>query len=305
MPGSATMGGSVWRPPKTLGVIVGAVILATIIGIEALLLHEMSRQQPGIGLYLTGVLFIASVPLLGLWLYWFYELIGLHYRIDRNALYISHRTSTQVIPLGDITRVVLGNETHITEDLRGVGWPGYIKGRLQIDGIGEVLVHSTEPLDRQVIVATSAASYGISPHDVAGFLENLDELQQLGPVRILQQKREYAPLIALPVWHDKRVWLAVSLGLVANAALFGLVLGRYAALPLRLPLHFDVSGHADRIASREWVLVVPTIGTLALVANTLMAIVLHYRERLAAYLLAAAGLGIQALVWMAGLSILG
>jgi len=83
-----------------------------------------------------------------------------------------------------------------------------------------------------------------------------------------------------------------------------MISGRWETLPERIPLHFDAQGIVDRIDSKSGLLIVPTIGALTLVANTLLGVLLHRHERLGSFLLAFCALGIQCVLWMAALGIL-
>lgn len=300
----------VWKPAKAVGLIVGFVIVLTIIGIEAFVIQSMSGQRLGMDLYFTALLSALGIPLLVLWVYWYYELLALRYTLDRNALVITCGTSRRIVPLNTIQRIVRGSdisssgEIIISQGFRGVGWPGYLKGHIHLADLGLLLVHSTEPLPRQLVVVTESVCYGISPKNPERFLEDYARRRALGPVQQLAQGREYASLVILPVWRDWLFWSAVILAIVANVALFGLIMNKYGALPERIPLHFDAQGEVDRIASKAWLLVVPGIGALTLGINALLGLLLHKYERLAAYLLTGTALSVQAVLYLAAIGIL-
>jgi len=292
------------RPSKTLGLSVGAVVLLAIVALESYMIASLPRQRPGVGLYLCVLLVLGGLVILALWLRACLELYGLCYRMDRNALAIGSWLVSHVIPLSAITRIVDGVDTPDSPPFRGVAWPGYISGQSDVPGLGHVTVCSTEPLDRLLFVVTPTAVYGISPRHRDEFLQDLHTLQGLGPVRILRPQTVRAGIVSLPLWSDRLLWGAIIAALMACLALFGLVLAQYDALPQRVPLHFDVGGAADRIAHKGWVLLLPAIGAVSWLANSAIAVLVHNRERLAAYMLVATSLGVQALVWMAVLHIL-
>jgi len=108
----------------------------------------------------------------------------------------------------------------------------------------------------------------------------------------------------LRVWRDRWFWGIIVLAFAANAVLFGLVSRLYAYLPERMPLHFDALGQADRIAAKSGILVIPGIGMLTLAVNGLLSLLIYQRERLGAYLLAVIALAVQAISWLAAISIL-
>jgi len=292
------------RPSKALGLSVGAVVLVIIVALEGYMIASLPRQRPGVGLYLSVLLVIGGLVILALWLRACIELFGLSYRLDRNALAIGSGLVSHVVPLGDISRVVDGVESQQAPPFRGVAWPGYVSGQCSVPGLGTVTVCSTEPVDKLLFVVTSSAVYGISPRDRRGFLQDLQTLQNLGPVRALRPHIVRASIVSLPLWSDRLLWGAIIFALMACLALFGLVLARYDALPQRVPLHFDVNGAADRIAYKGWVLLLPAIGAFSWLVNSIIAVLVHSRERLVAHMLVATSLGIQSLVWMAVLNIL-
>ncbi len=294
-----------WKPDKTLGLGVGLVVVLVIIGMEAFLLQSMLDQPPGLNLYVMALLFVLSVPLLVLWLYWYYGLVTLRYTMDRDALVIACGASRYVVPMDAIQRVVRGDEVAISQGFRGVGWPGYLMGSLRLRELGLMLVASTEPVERQLIIVTERMCYGVSPRQPEQFIADLAARQALGLLHPVEQAVTYVSFVAAPVWRDRWFWGAVILAFVANAALFGLIALRYPALPERLPLHYDAQGVVDRVGFKSGLIVVPTIGALAWMVNGLLGTILHGRERLAAYVLAGMGVLLQVVLWVAALNIMG
>lgn len=294
-----------WKPAKTLGLAVGLMIILTIIGIDAFFIQNMIGQRLDFNLYVTALLFVLSLPLLALWIYWYYTLISLDYYLDRNNLIIACGIVRHIVPMQKIQRIAPGSEFISLSGFRGVGWPGYLMGRMRLRGLGTLIVHSTEPLPRQLIVVTDTLAYGISPQEAPQFLEDYARRRALGVIEPVNQTTEYAPLAAMPIWSDYWFWLLSIASFMTNAALFGWIINRYARLPALIPLHFNAFGEVDRIAAKSGLLVVPIIGALTLGVNSLLGLALHRRERLAAHLLVAITLGIQAILWLAAMSILG
>jgi len=294
----------IWKPTKVLGAIVGLIILLTLVGVDVFLIDNMLHQGLGLNIYFTALLFALSLPMVAIWLYWYIGFLSLHYHMDRNALTIASTAGRQVIPLQMIQRIVPGSQLAISQNFHGIGWPGYLKGTMRLKNLGPLLVHSTEPLERQLVVITDTACFGISPMRQQQFLEDFGVRRLLGPIREVKPMLERGRLTTWPIWRDRWLWVILLTALVANAALFGLIAERWAGLPERLPLHFDVQGMVDRIDAKEGLLVVPTIGALTLLVNTLLGGLLHRKERLASFLLAFSALGIQWVLWMATLGIL-
>lgn len=294
-----------WKPNKTLGIAIGLVIILTTAAIAAYLAQSTFSQPFGLSLFFTGLFFILSLPLLGIVCYWFYGLVTLTYRLDRSQLLILCGNWRYTIPLASITRVASGSQLSGTKVFRGVGWPGYLMGRYQtIDG-SLLLTHSTEPLERQLIIFTPQASYGISPREMNAFVAEMRIMLAEGATRVVQDGRELATLGALPVWRDLWFWGGVLLGAIANLTLWGLIASLYPGLPNRLPLHFDPRGRVDLIGPREGLLIVPLIGSMATLVNGFLGMVVHHRERFAVYLLLGVNLLVQIMSWIAALRIIG
>ena len=293
-----------WKPAKTLGLVGGLVIMLTIIGVDLFLVQSAVGQTLSLNLYFTVLLVILSIPLLILWAYWYFGLLTLRYQLDRNALTISCGTSKHVVPMEAIEAIVPGREVRVRQGFRGIGWPGYLLGRVYLEDLGLLVVHATEPLERQLVVVTSTICYGISPRDPARFLEDLATRRALGPTRPVPQIAEHSWLASLPVWRDRLFWGGLTLAAVTCIALFGLLANRYGMLPERIPLHFDATGEVDRIAAKDSLLVIPWIGALALGANGFLGVLLHRRERLGAYLLLAMAFMVQVVLWVAMMRIL-
>ena len=294
----------VCKPAKLLGLCVGLVLIIALLGIDVFLVHTMIAQPVDLNLYLTALLFALTLPLLAFWAYAYYGLASLQYHIDRNGLVISCGGVHHTVPMEAIRRIIPGREVTVSRDFRGIGWPGYLTGRIRLRGLGWIITRSTEPVERQIIVATDTMAYGISPKDPEQFLEDLAVRRSLDPVRRLEESTRRASLASWPVWHDIWFWLALLLPFLACAVLFGLVVGYYDTLPGRIAIHFDASGQVDRIAPKSRLLLVPAIAGLASLANGLLGLSLHNRERMASYLLLLATWVVNAVIWLAVLDIL-
>lgn len=294
----------VWKPAKGLGIIVGLLFAITIIGIDIFLVRGMIGREIDLNLYISALIFILSLPVLGLWAYWYYSLLTLRYTLDRNALTIVCGFSRHIVPMEAIKRIVTGKEVTIAEGLRGFGWPGFLMGYLRLKDLGLLLVYSTEVIERQLVVVTDSICYGISPRDAQLFMADYTTRRTLEPIRTLEQTVEYAPIALLPIWRDRWFWGMILLAFVANIILFGVVARAYGGLPERIPLYFDVQGRISRIAPKIGLLIIPSIGAMTLATNGLLAFFLHRRERLGAYLLAGMALAIQLVLWLATLSVL-
>jgi len=295
----------IYKPVKTLGLIVGLVIVLAVVTVDVFLIHRMLGQGFGASSYLTGLLFVFTLPLLALLGYGYHDLLALRYHLDRNALVIAYGGCRRVVPMDSIVRAVPGSQVSVSGEFRGIGWPGYLRGHMRLKALGRLVVHSSEPLPRQLVIVTRSGCFGISPRDAQHFLEALEAHRTLGATRALEQTVERGPIAALEAWRDRWLWASVAIALVVNVALFGFIGRLYAYLPDRLPLGFDAQGQVGRILPKTNLLLVAGIGTLTLGVNSVLGFFLHRRERLGAYLLAGMSLVIQPILWWAVVAIVG
>jgi len=166
-----------------------------------------------------------------------------------------------------------------------------------IEGRGSTII---EEKVRQV---TPTITYGISPSDPEGFLADFELRRRLGPIRPLHQRYVQARFLNLPLWSDRIAHLLLALGSAANAALFAYICSIYPALPRFLPIHFDALGQVARIGARSEILKLPVYGLIVLLLNSVLGFWLFNREKLAAYMLFAAAILAQVLLWVATLNI--
>ena len=294
-----------WKPAKTFGLIIGFFILLSIAGVLMFLLHSVLTQDPGPSAYLTGLLLVLGAPLLALWSYWYFGLVTMRYYLDRNALVIACGAIRHIVPMDAIEAVVSGADAPLADGFRGVGWPGCLMGTARTVDHRPLTVYSTEPHERQHIAINESLCYGISPRRTEEFLGEWAVLKALAPLRSVRQERAYIPLAALPIWRDRTFWAGIVLALLASVALFGLISSQFDALPDRLPLYLSPQREAFRIVGKSEMYLFPAIGTVLVVANGTVGLLVHRRERLAAQLLAAMAASLQAPLWVVALSVLG
>jgi uncharacterized membrane protein len=105
--------------------------------------------------------------------------------------------------------------------------------------------------------------------------------------------------------RDHTAQVFFGLAALGNVALFVYLWLRFDTLPDLIPLHFDASGLADRIEAKSAIWGIPIIGAIVLVANTIVGVAVHSRERAATLLLLTGALLVQILLWLAVNSIVG
>ncbi|MDE3088766.1 MAG: DUF1648 domain-containing protein [Chloroflexota bacterium] len=105
--------------------------------------------------------------------------------------------------------------------------------------------------------------------------------------------------------RDRVLQVLLVLTLLVNLALFAYLAIRFEALPDLLPLHFDVAGFPDRIEPKSGIFGLPLIGFIVLFINGVFGGIVHRHQRAATLLLAASGLLVQILMWVAVINIAG
>ena len=285
-----------FRPRRWPGVLTGAGSLLLLLALDGWLALCIARRTPDTVSFLLGLMGLLSVPLVGALGCGLYGLLSLTYHVNRNRVLIRSGTSEWAVPLEQLVRVVDGSELPDSVKWRGVKWPGYTIGRGKAEGWGPFLCFATEPRSHQLLLVTSSLSYAISPRDPAGFLSALDTRRKLGVLESVAQREHELPLLSRPLIIDWAVLWLVLTGLLANAALFGVLCWGYVSLPPRVPLHFDALGQVDRMAPRTELFRLPLVGLLALLANGLLGGLLRGRQPLASYLLLGGAVVLQVLL---------
>jgi len=108
----------------------------------------------------------------------------------------------------------------------------------------------------------------------------------------------------LPLERDRLSLAMLLLAIAGNATLFLYVRLSFAGLPAVIPLHFDPSGHPDRLAAKGGVFALPTIGLLVVGTNLLLGLLLRRRYELAARFLWVGAAFVQVLLFIAAYNIM-
>ncbi len=270
------------------------VAILALLAIDAALVLSIARLGVSLPAFLAALVFLVSLPALGLLAYWLWGALSLRYAMDRNAVTIRWAATTHVIPIPNIAAVEGGEEFYV-ERVRGYHWPGLLVGLGQIDGLGSAIICATRPLPEQLILVTHRGDYAISPADRAAFIEELGTRQRLGPTEVVAEATWQPRWMRLPIWRDR-----LAYGLFGAAAgllllLWAWVCLVYSGLPATLAIRgVDLAPLARMVA--VWL---PLAGVLALLVNSLLALLVHRRERFAAYLSLAGAVAVQVFIWIA------
>lgn len=276
-----------YQPPRALGLLVGSALALWSAGVAYVLFAFALEAGVGIAALLaySGAALLTALALL--FAFWTHALATLAYGIDRNGLLITWGPTRQVVPLGDIERLVPGNAVGVPR-IRGISWLGHHVGRGEIDRIGEVMFYSTHQAAEQVLyVMTSERTYAISVEDPHAFAREIQLRQELGPTAGVRHHVEREGTAAQPFWEDDRARVMVLAALVACLALWAYVVERYASLPPTLSLSFPpgVVSELVSVSGREALFALPRSATAILAINFAAGVVAHASSRVAGYVL--------------------
>jgi len=294
-----------WETNIGLGVAIGIVLMVAIFAVDVGLVWLASQQRiPSLGTFLVGLAVLASLGLQTLLGYWLYGLVDSGYFLDRNALIIHWGPMEQIVPIGQVQRIVTGEQLEGRASASGGMWPGHYVGYGELPEVGPALFYATTQPRGQIYVVTPGIAYGISPADPEGFLRSLRRRLEMGPAQVVDQSSKRPGFLGWSVWRDRGGLALAGNGFLSLLILTGLISLQFPSLPGSLPLHFGVTGRPDRFAPRGYVFVLPLIGLLVALANGAIGWLLNARERLASHLAWGGSVLVQVLIWVAALGIL-
>lgn len=291
-----------FRPPRTLGSLVGGALAAWCFVVTAALVIRGITIDISIGViafYVVASIFFFMGLLFS---YWTYSLGTLRYALDRNALTIVWGDIRQMVPLSQIERLVPGRELH-SPHVAGVSWLGHHIGHAQVEGgIGDTLFYSTHQSPSDLLyVITPNQSYAISLDDEVAFAEAVQAQQRLGSLTAVPQAPERLYLASQPFWEDRA---AQGLALAACAtffAMFAYVYHQYPGLPASVALSFPHLNGVTRVASKSELLKLPMTGVGLLLVNLALGFIAHSWERMVGYVLLLAAIGVEGILLAAAI----
>jgi hypothetical protein len=296
-----------WITDRRVGTQTGIIFIIALIMFDAGLIIVVSSEPIGFLTFIGGLAVVLSLPLIGLIAYQLFGLSRSGYSLDRNALTIFWGPIKQIVPTASIQRILLGSEVEgrsRVRRFRGWRWPGLMVGQAEVPEAGLTFFYATAPFDNQLLVITPSLSYSISPADIAGFIESIKARYELGPTQELQQSTVHPPIFDWPLWRDRLAHGLTLAGFVLCAALFAFAAIRFPDLPARLPLHYTIDGLPDRFGPATQSFILPFIGLLALLGNTLLGGLIYRRERMASYVLWGGTIFVQLLLWVGTINLL-
>ena len=275
-----------FKPIPDGGRWYGPLAMLALIGLDVLMLRALLDRP------VDGFSFILALAVLGsvlVILYLGYRTIcvfTLEYWVDRDGLTLVWGPTRQIVPMGQIERIVPQPQVTAEQGPAPWHWPCPNRRRMRTTAFGPVNAYSTRPLPDQVVLITPSESYGVSPSDAQGFLQALQERYALGANRVLEPELKRPPAWTWLLWSDRAALFLMGAGLLGLLIMFGALCFRYPDLSSDLPVHFDVFGLPDRIAGKSELFTLPFIGLAVWLVNTAAGVWLYrHVQHGAAYLL--------------------
>lgn len=285
------------RSDRWYALAVIAALIALDVQVVRLLVQ---RPVDGVS-FLLGLAILFSLLLAAYLGYRTFAAFTLAYWVDRDAVTLVWGVTRQIVPMGQITRVLRGVSARPANAPRPWHWPYPHRRRLVCPGLGIVNAYATRPLAEQTILVTAEESYGLTPADPEAFLVALQERYALGVARIRECTLIRPPLWTWSLWRDRTALSLIGAGLLGVLLMFGVLCFRFPYLSADLPLHFDAAGLPDRIAPKSGLFILPIIGVITWGVNLVLGVWMYRRlHRPGAYLLWG---GTLAVLGIAGLAL--
>ena len=258
----------VYAPPSDGSRWQGLAALCWLLLTDALLLAWLALKPIGWISFLLLLVFLVTLPVLVHLTMRTWGAFNLEYWLDRNALRVRWAGTCQVIPLHSIRRIIEGVD-EMSLRPSPLDWPSPFV-RIVEGGQGRRLVRlASVSLDQCLLIETDNGIFAISPADPVGFLEELQALNRLGLSRTLPLVREHPTnYYALATESPAGRWLLLA-GLIGCLALFGYLMIRFPHLPEALVFHYNRQGVPDSIRPKNALFLLPVIGLLTYLTNTL------------------------------------
>ncbi len=209
---------------------------------------------------------LASLPLLINLAYRTWQALTLEYWVDRNAVTIRWANARQIIPMGEIKRVVQGGLDDLGQP-RWVHWPADNVRQTQVLGLLDVRMLASKPLEQCILLETTGGVFAISPEDETAFLEALQSRYQFGPARLVAMEQVHTTSLGDFLGRNPASWLLLGIGLFGVLALIGVLMVRFPGLPDEMVMQVNSDGLPVSIRSKTSLFLLPAIGFLAWLIN--------------------------------------
>ena len=224
----------------------------------------------------------------------------MRYVVDRNALSIRWGNVEQVIPIGNIERLIPGDADD--PQIEGVNWMGHHVGRADVPALGEVLFYSAHRTSGEVLyVLTPTQVYAISVPDPVFFAQTIQSNQSRGSLFEQRQAVHRWGIAAQSFWLDPYARTLTFVLIATFVVVLGYTLQIYPDLTQSVPLRFPSLGGIVRVSDKSELLDIPRSAFGFLAVDFTLAILLHTWERMVGYVLLLAGIAIQVMLLVAAI----
>lgn len=211
----------------------------------------------------------------------------LTYALTETALRVEWLGRTLVVPYAAIHGIYAGQRLAGNATTEVPRWPGINVGPRRVRGMGKLRFFATSSdQSRLTLITVEHGGVVVSAREPAEFQTAL-----IGRVEYSQEDaeatwHENAPVD--PPWTavaDRWLPVCLAIGALLLLVIVGLIGFRYADLPERIPLHFDVGGEPTQIGPRSDLLLLPLLALVCIALNGALGVFVHARERVLARLL--------------------
>jgi hypothetical protein len=290
-------------PTRSGYITLGAAIIFGALAVW--LINLLPQQNDPTTLFRLGLGLLLTLVLTSLAVYGTVIALKLRYNLSRNGLAIQWGLTQHRIPVDHIEAIIPAKGVAESARFWELNFGGLRYGWGWLPGFKPLKFFAAAPLTDCLLVVTGGRTYVISPHQADHFLRAWQSRRSLGPTQAWSGRPRRSWPLNTPLFIDPLAgWLLGLAGLLWLALLAYLAFS-FAALPAALPVHFNALGHADRIAEKSSLFILPVGGAIVWVVNALLGELVYQREKVAAYLLWGSAVVMQVCLWLALLSLAG
>ncbi len=244
----------------------------------------------------------ALVTLALLAFYQAYVCRSMTYAVFEGKLLIRRGPETRVIPVGEISNTTLMKDLDTPGPNQRWWWPGHHRFAERIAGVGRTDFYTTTRNPSEILlVLTGVEAVAISPENIEAVRQAIKKEQAAG----LKAKAEtrFWPVARMAFWRDHTLQILMIVCLGLAALLLAVLLGRIPALPEFIPMRFNTFDQPLSISPRSAILEIGFWALGAAIASVVAGALIHGRDRVAAHISVAGGIGVQILFFIAAIRI--
>lgn len=292
------------QPARLPGLIVGGVIVAACLILAFVVFGRFVGDNITFGTFGWGLAGLALLALAITTAFQMWCLWSLRYLVFEGKVLIRWGPQTRVIPVQQITRTVVGKDLGVPFRTQHWWWPGNYRFPGRIVGIGDTEFYTTSAAKGNLLIlVTPYESIAISPPDVGRFQAAIDQERNSGYVA--EAETRYWWPARLPLWGDRNVQILLLTCIAMTGVTLALFLAEFPSLPELIAIRFNAFGQPTGLTDRTEVFQVVLGAFIAALITIGAGVAVHYRDRLAAYVSIAGGIGVQVLFLIAAIRIVG